>query len=561
MSYITIPQYRREEEGLERRTRRAELESEDRAERLERLNWKLEHELLLRRQVAREDGDRRLQIYLEHEIAEARINRYTKRKYEEHLLNSPLKPPPPYLVPEKPKLTTRKAGNSDLIKAAKLGNVDEVRELLGNDGIDINTQDEDGNTPLHLAIQDKHQEVIKVLLKNQKANVGCFNKAGYAPIHSAVYSNDVEIVDVLLKHEADVDRRDKRNKMAPIILASRKGYKKIVETLIDKSATIEAEDIDGYTALHVSSLEGHDEVVRLLLEEGAKPDAKTNTRSTALHLAASWNKVKVVQILLEKLSQSPQMLNTINEVDASEHTAWYFALKSKNQDLVKEFLKHKNELNLRNHAFKDIECVVHEPTLQIRKEENENSWGMLDWAVYYGDSELVFSLLKGSNNNYKKECAAKIASKMLENVGNITENSTGKKAKNAKFLIEKYDDEYSDILDIIRYRDIPYNPTLVEIDNLGTEFVTPKVGTPKDELQKTMRTFYAGITDIYESGESFVILRRARNVYKVIYRDGPEPIMCAARQQSSTLYKPEVLKLRWIHLPANNVCVHLRLLW
>lgn len=62
---------------------------------------------------------------------------------------------------------------------------------------------------------------------------------------------------------------------------------------------LDAEDVDGWTALHYASEKGHADVVALLLEEGANINAKDAMKKTPLILAAAGGKEDVVKALLQ----------------------------------------------------------------------------------------------------------------------------------------------------------------------------------------------------------------------------------------------------------------------
>lgn len=63
---------------------------------------------------------------------------------------------------------------------------------------DINAQNSEGHTPLHLGIINKHTEIVKKLLENN-ADLYKKNKSGHYPIHEAIICGDLELVKLLEK--------------------------------------------------------------------------------------------------------------------------------------------------------------------------------------------------------------------------------------------------------------------------------------------------------------------------------------------------------------------------
>jgi len=69
---------------------------------------------------------------------------------------------------------------------------------------------------------------------------------------------------------------------------------------IDAGADINAQDKDGWTALHLAARHGNSEAVRLLLDNGANPDLVTKPNEdgiTALDLAAYYGHTKCADTL------------------------------------------------------------------------------------------------------------------------------------------------------------------------------------------------------------------------------------------------------------------------
>ena len=72
-----------------------------------------------------------------------------------------------------------------------------------------------------------------------------------------------------------------------------------VKRLIEEGADVNAQDIDGYTALMTASANGHPEVTKLLIEGGANVNAQSNDGETALMLALMRGRNEITQLLME----------------------------------------------------------------------------------------------------------------------------------------------------------------------------------------------------------------------------------------------------------------------
>ncbi|KAJ7861556.1 ankyrin repeat-containing domain protein [Mycena olivaceomarginata] len=69
--------------------------------------------------------------------------------------------------------------------------------------------------------------------------------------------------------------------------------------LIERNASVDLADEDGWTALHLASRNGQLEVARLLIERNASIDLATKDGATALHLALRNGHLEVARLLIE----------------------------------------------------------------------------------------------------------------------------------------------------------------------------------------------------------------------------------------------------------------------
>lgn len=99
---------------------------------------------------------------------------------------------------------TTGSGSPQLFNAVQSGNMEEVEKLV-NAGCDINAGDEQGYTPLHMAVGKRHSHIVDYLIACG-ASVNTPEKNGMTPVHTAIISNNPVIVKSLVSHGADLSR-------------------------------------------------------------------------------------------------------------------------------------------------------------------------------------------------------------------------------------------------------------------------------------------------------------------------------------------------------------------
>ena len=155
--------------------------------------------------------------------------------------------------------------DAPLIAAVKAADVDAVRSLIVDRGVDVNRPAPDGATALHWA----------------------------------VHRNDAALVDLLLAAGAGVSTAN-RYGVQPISLAAENGDAGILEALLDAGADPNAALPGGETVLMTAARTGDAEAVRVLLVRGADPNLRDGFRGqTALMWAAARNNAGAVHALAE----------------------------------------------------------------------------------------------------------------------------------------------------------------------------------------------------------------------------------------------------------------------
>lgn len=177
--------------------------------------------------------------------------------------------------------------------------IDMIKLLIDNKA-NINYSDDDGFTPLNIAIESGDMELTKFLITNG-ANVNSLMQDGVSLIGYAIAQNNMDLLQILIENGANVNYTvgDSWAK-TPLMTASRLGLDNVVRILLTRNADINAVDINGNTALHTAALNSQLSVVKLLLEKNPNLDIQNKVGNTALHLAVISGNIDIVGELVLK---------------------------------------------------------------------------------------------------------------------------------------------------------------------------------------------------------------------------------------------------------------------
>ncbi len=120
-------------------------------------------------------------------------------------------------------------GMTPLHLAAKNGYQNEVALLL-RQGAAVKPKSQDGITPLSIAVQEGRRDLVALLLANGAQVNEQVQIGGVTLLHVGAYRGDQEIISLLLQHGADKQARMTSGER-PVDLAQQQGHQALIPLL------------------------------------------------------------------------------------------------------------------------------------------------------------------------------------------------------------------------------------------------------------------------------------------------------------------------------------------
>ncbi|KAM5288077.1 unconventional myosin-XVI [Ctenodactylus gundi] len=232
-----------------------------------------------------------------------------------------------------------------------------IAEVLIDRGVNVNHQDEDFWTPMHIACACDNPDVV-MLLVVAGANVLLQDVNGNIPLDYAVEGTESSSILLTYMDENGVDLSSLRQMklQRPLSMLAD------VRRLLASGGDVNERNNEGVTLLHMACASGYTEVVSLILEHGGDLNIADDHYWTPLHLAAKYGQVHLVKLLL--MHQANPNLVNCNEEKPSDIAA---------SDFIEELLlkaeiaweeKMKEPLSLPALAHEEpYEEILHEPRM------------------------------------------------------------------------------------------------------------------------------------------------------------------------------------------------------
>uniref|UniRef100_A0A7N4NU45 Myosin XVI n=1 Tax=Sarcophilus harrisii TaxID=9305 RepID=A0A7N4NU45_SARHA len=212
--------------------------------------------------------------------------------------------------------TTLSSGGSLLHLCARYDNV-FTADILIEQGVNVNHQDEDFWTPMHIACACDHPDIVLLLLL-AGANVLLQDVNGNIPLDYAVEGTESSCILLTYLDENGVDLTSLRQ----IKLQRPMSMLNDIKQLLSSGGNVNEKNDEGVTLLHMACASGYKDVASLILDHGADLNVVDNQYWTPLHLAAKYGQTNLVKLLL-MYQANPNLLN-FNEEKPSDIAASEF---------------------------------------------------------------------------------------------------------------------------------------------------------------------------------------------------------------------------------------------
>jgi ankyrin repeat protein len=233
-----------------------------------------------------------------------------------------------------------------LRSASENGQEEIVKLFLAMDGVEADSKDYDGWTPLQRAAQNGHAAVVKLLLEKGAELESKDKWYSYkrTALSCAAENGHAAVVKLLLEEGAELELKDNKWR-TPLSWAAENGHAAVVKLLLEKGAELKLKDYEGWTPLLWAARNGHAAVIKLLLEKGAELESDDYEKRTPLLWAAENGHAAAVKLLLEEGAE-------LESKDYEERTPLLWAAENGHAAVVKLLLDKGAELESKDKWYK-----------------------------------------------------------------------------------------------------------------------------------------------------------------------------------------------------------------
>lgn len=187
-----------------------------------------------------------------------------------------------------------------LIEMIKNGNVRLSQEIIESETIDLNKQNEEGQTALMSAAENGRVRLLEMLIE-KKVDLNKQNNLGETALIKAIQKGYNRVAQILIENDADLNLQTHKG-LSALIIAVQKGDMDMVEGLVRKKADLDASDCYQLTSLMHAVQAGYLDISTLLIAAGCDMNKQDVTGKTAYDWARVFSQPACMH-LIEAMQQ------------------------------------------------------------------------------------------------------------------------------------------------------------------------------------------------------------------------------------------------------------------
>ena len=198
-------------------------------------------------------------------------------------------------------------GDSPLHVAVRQGQIEDVREILIQQQVDVNILNSKHETPLHLACSKRDSPIVQLLVAfgadpfikdSNNGNTYCGFDVGQL-MNKLLYCHGLRLW---------LDGPVQADKESPLHAAVRLGRLDDIQRILEgKVIDINDTNANHETPLHLACALGHKHIVHTLISNGADMYKKDNLNNAPIHRAVSKRHVDIMDYLITDCACNPNI--------------------------------------------------------------------------------------------------------------------------------------------------------------------------------------------------------------------------------------------------------------
>ena len=248
-----------------------------------------------------------------------------------------------------------------------------LRELL-KFSPNITCQDQNENTPLHIASKSNFKSLVTILIEYVKSIQGDYpsfinavNKEKITPLHLSIITSNLEIAEELLAAGAELFVTDNSGQTMlhyAVLIRDEIKREKAIDLLFQQEKVkadperklIQIQDTSNNDSpLHLAVLHSNNRTIQLLLKGSPDLTLRDKYKNSVLHQAITKGHLEIIQSILDYIKQAypkerSDPLHVLNLQGEDGNTALHLVINGSRADILEVLLPLKPLMNLKNNS-------------------------------------------------------------------------------------------------------------------------------------------------------------------------------------------------------------------